>query len=753
VSRLLESFDQAASAAGTTPAKKKSLTDTFDEVAAPAPAPRAPAAAPEPKPEHWWQVTASEQKKLDEMKTAEQGGAGVGVMQAGLHALTGAGSSLYGLVRAGGALAGGGSLQDASDEISNAQRDYTYQPPEGSAGARLLGAAAVPLSALARGTENLGDRTLAATGSPALATLADVGTNTAATLGGGKLLSSVLKTRAAAAPAPAVPPRVEPALSPVPPAAAPLAIDPAAPAPNLTLQPQATVPVRSAGFQGADPSQAAPAPSLTLQPQAAVPARSPGFPGAEPAEPGVAPPAPAPETAPGYLDPSLQVPPQPAALPPPQLEHASEGLQLAVARAQERGTPINPDVLQRHVEADTLPVPVRMSEGQATLNPSLISQEMNSRGGKAPPVPPEFYNAQGRALAQNLDVIRQRAAPDVVADNPTDHGQVLVDQYKAMDAPVVADIDAKYQALRDANGGDFPVDAPALLANTKAALKSQLLTGDAPASQMAALEGLAEDGKMSYEQFLNLRRNLGNVARTSADGNTRTAAGIMVQELEKLPLQGGAAEMKPLADAARSAARARFQAMDADPAYKAAVNDGVQPGEASPLADDFVQKYMINGKRANVHRMRQNLANQPLAIQTMPAATMDYLRAKAKADVDTGQFNASSYNNVVDKLSPKLDILMDPASAATVQQVGNVARYTTVQPKGSFVNNSNTLVGMGIDVAKNRIGDALNTATLGATGTISGIAKGIGQVRAARAATAPGAGMTRLSDLVPPAGE
>lgn len=692
-----------------------------DAAPAPAPAPAAHAGAPAPAaqgglPEFTWD-------------SHQNDGAGPALLQVGAHAVTGAGSRLYGLVRGLGALAGGGTLIDAANEVEDAQKKYTYEPPEGSGGAQLLNLAGgmkySPLKLLAQGTESLGDRTLEATHSPALATLADVGANTIASYGAGKVLSRAVggKPAAATPAAPAAPPaRVEPTMSPPPAIAAPT------PPVDLQLAPQQPVPARSAPFPSSEPPVAPPADAAPL---AAA--------------------APAPESAPGYLDPGLQLPPAPAPLPAPQLQHASDDLQLAVARAQERGAPINPEVLQRHVEADTLPVPIRLSQGQATLDPATISQEMNSRGGKAPPVPPEFYNAQGKALAQNLDVIRQRAAPDVTADNPTDHGQVLVDQYKAMDAPIVADIDAKYQALRDANGGDFPVDAPQLLANTKAALKKELLTHDAPASQMSELEGLAGDGKMSFEQFLSLRRNLGNIARASADGNTRTAASIMVNELEQLPLQGGAADLQPLATAARSAARARFQAMDADPAYKAAVSDGVGMGEASPLADSFVQKYLINNPRANVYQMRRNLAGQPLALQTIPAATVDFLRTKAKADVQTGQFNAASFNGTVDKLGPKFDALMDPASAATLQQVGNVAKYTTVQPKGSFVNNSNTLVGMGLDVAKNRIGDALNTATLGATGTIAGIAKGIGQVRAAKAATAPGAGITKLSDLAPPA--
>lgn len=728
----LDAFDQAVAAVPAAAPKKKTTLDAFDQAAA-APRPPAPApTAPEPAPAHWWQVTPSQQAQIDAMREQEGNEAGPSLLKAGAHVATSAGSSLYGLVRGLGAMAGGGSLSDAVNEINDVQQKYTYNPPAGSGAAQLLGAASVPLSLLAKGTGALGDKTLEATGSPALATLADVGTNMAVTLGAGKALGTLVKPKAAA-PAP-LPPRVEPAM----------------PAPAAPPAPQPL----SATVNSA--------PNLTLTPQAAVPARSPAFP--EPAAAPVPTPAgptaaPAPEAAPGYLDPSLQVPAQapaaaapPAApmIPPPQLEHASDGLQLAVARAQEAGTPINPDVLQRHIEADTLPVPMQLTFGQATLDPVAISQEMNSRGGKAPPVPPEFYNAQGRALAQNLDVIRRNAAPDVTATDPLQHGQVLIDQYKAMDAPVQADIAAKYKALEDANGGQFPLDGQALASNTQAALDKALKSSSVPADLQANLDKFANGRQMTFQDFETMRSDAADAQRTATDGRQRAAAGIVRQQLEAMPLTPEAAGLKPLADQARAAAKARFDALDSDPAYKAAINDGVDPGQASPLADNFVQKYIIGAPRANILQMRQNLAGSPIAQQTIPAATVDYLRGKSKADVETGQFNASTYNGVVDKLGPKFDALMDPASAATLQQVGNVAKYTTVQPKGSYVNNSNTLVGMGLDVAKNRIGDALNTATLGATGTIAGIAKGIGQVRAARAATAPGAGITKLSDLAPP---
>lgn len=554
-------------------------------------------------------------------------------------------------------------------------------------------------------------------------------------------LSSLVKPLAA--PAPQL--RIEPTMPgqlPAPPLAVAqpelargVAVDPA---PGSMASQPPTSPVAE---------QSSPA-NLELAPQEPIAGRSAPFPssetpaGAPAATPGI---APAPETAPSYLDPELQVP---APLPPPQLQHASPELQQAIAKTQASGTPINPDVVQRHVEADTLPVPIRLTAGQATLDPTAISLEKNSRGAVQPLVSPDFYNQQYKALAENMDVIRQNAAPDVTATDPTQHGQVLIDQYKAMDAAAQADISAKYQALKDANGGNFPVDGSAFAQQAQAALKADNVQRFLPPQIQGIVEDAGAGGQMTYNDFENFRTILAKAARApTLDGNSVHAVNVVRNALESLPMADEAAAVKPLADAARQAAKARFDAIDADPAYKAAINDGVKPGEASPEADDFVKNYLIGAPRANILQMRRNLAGSPIAQQTIPAATVDYLSGKAKADVETGKFNAASYNGVVDKLKPKFDALVDPASAATLQQVGNVAKYTTVQPGGSFVNNSNTLVGMGWDVAKNRVGDAINTASYGATGTIAGIAKGLKQAKAAKAATAPGAGITKFSDL------
>jgi hypothetical protein len=369
---------------------------------------------------------------------------------------------------------------------------------------------------------------------------------------------------------------------------------------------------------------------------------------------------------------------------------------------------VNLPTLQRHIEADTLPVPVRLTEGQATGDVVKLSKEQNRRGQD--PALAQRFNEQNGQLVENLNAFKDKTAPDVYGSRTMDHGQGLIDSYKTLDNTLKTDIDGKYQALRDAAGGDFPVDAKALLGNVEASLKKQLLSNDAPVSQMKELQRLSSENAMTFEDFLSLRRNLGQVARTSADGNVRTAASIMVKELEKLPLQAGAKELKPLADAARSAAKNRFQMLERDPAYRAAIDDVVP-------AEKFVEKFVINGHNKNVQTMINHL--DPESRQHMAAGTINYLRDRAGIIDDQGNFSQAGYNKALKFLDDanKLPIIFDGETATGLKTLGNVARYTQAQPRGAFVNNSNTLVGALAERGKALVGKAaetgLNTAVPG----------------------------------------
>lgn len=423
------------------------------------------------------------------------------------------------------------------------------------------------------------------------------------------------------------------------------------------------------------------------------------------------------------------------------LANASPDLQKAVSNIQPNK--VNVPVLQRHIEADSLPEPVRLTNGQATGDVSQLSIEQNRRG--ADPELAARFNEQNGQLVKNLDAIRETAAPDAYGTKTIENSDSLIDTYKKLDDSRNKVINEKYQALRDANGGDFPIDAPILLDNVKASLKKELLTNDAPVSQMAELNRMASEKSMTFEDYLSLRRNLGQVARTSADGNVRTAAGLMIQELENLPLQEAAKQLKPLADKARSAAKARFDMLKKDPAYDAAVNNSVPP-------DTFIQKFVVNGTRDNVQTMIDQLGRDSVAHQHMSAGTLNWLREKA---VDSsGNFSQAAFNKALNQLdkSQKLNLVFNPDSSSTLKTLGNVAQYTQAQPKGSFVNNSNTLVGAmaeraagGLETLGNVVGGGKFGLPLGSM--VRGQVQKIKESQKTKKALEPAAGVTSLKDI------
>ena len=423
------------------------------------------------------------------------------------------------------------------------------------------------------------------------------------------------------------------------------------------------------------------------------------------------------------------------------LASASPELKQAVSNIPPNK--VNVPVLQRHIEADSLPEPVRLTNGQATGDVSQLSMEQNRRG--ADPELAARFNEQNGQLIKNMDAIREIAAPDAYGTKTIENSDSLIDTYKKLDAERNTVINQKYQALRDAAGGEFPIDAPALLDNVKAALKKDLLSNDAPASQMAELSRMAADKSMTFEDYLSLRRNLGDIARTSADGTTRRAASLMIQELENLPLQDGAKQLKPLADEARSAAKARFQMLEKDPAYKAAVEDSVAP-------DKFMEKFVVNGTRDNVKTMIDQLGRDSVAHQHMSAGTLNWLREKA---IDSsGNFSQAAFNKALNQLdkSEKLNLVFNPDASSTLKTLGNVAHYTQAQPKGAFVNNSNTLVGAmaeraagGLEAAANAIGGGKFGIPVGSM--VRGQVQKFKAAKETKKALEPGAGVTSLKDI------
>lgn len=395
---------------------------------------------------------------------------------------------------------------------------------------------------------------------------------------------------------------------------------------------------------------------------------------------------------------------------------AAPEIQSIIASA---GKDVHPTAAARHAEASSLPVRVDLTRGQATGDSGLISMEKNNRG-KFPELA-EIFDRQNGQLIENFDEIRQSVAPDVAARG-VELGQMAVDAYKGMDAPVRADITAKYKALEDANGGAFPLSGVDFAAAADAALIKANRARFLPAEVRGILDDVRETGAMTFADFENYRTILAEQSRKAdraGDGTASYAIGAVRNALESLPMTGETAALKPLADAARNAARARFDRIKSDPAYKAAIGDGVPVGEPSPIADKFMQSYVVKGKAANVQNMIGNLGNDPINRQILSAGVLDHLKEVSGIDLRTNQGNVSQagLNKAIKDLSLSgngLEVLGRDA-ATTLDTLGSVAKYTMHQSKASFINNSNTAVAAAANGAKNLALGALDVKTLGAT--------------------------------------
>jgi len=363
----------------------------------------------------------------------------------------------------------------------------------------------------------------------------------------------------------------------------------------------------------------------------------------------------------------------------------------------------NVPTFMRHIEADSLPVPIRLTKGQANGDIVQLSNEQNRRG-KDPELAQRF-NEQNGLLIENINEIRSLAAPDAYGTKIIENSQGIIDAYKTIDGARNEKISKAYKALEDANGGAWPVDALAIVRNADAMLAKKLKTNFVPPGIAADLKAFREGAPMTFEQFEALRTNLAAEARKaerSGDGNAAMASSIVREALEQLPLTGPAAtKLKPLADSARSLAKERFDMLKKDPAYKAAVDDAVS-------ADKYLQKFVVNGVNKNIATMVNHLGKDSVAHQHMAAGTVNWLKDKAGIVDETGNFTQAGYNKALKQLDDvkNMEQIFTPDAASQLKTLGNVARYTQAQPRGAFVNNSNTLVGALAEKAKQGIGVA-----------------------------------------------
>ena len=434
----------------------------------------------------------------------------------------------------------------------------------------------------------------------------------------------------------------------------------------------------------------------------------------------------------------------------PDISQASAPLKRAIQEASDKGA-VNETARDNHLEADKHGV--QLMEGQATRDAVQFSNEQNSTHGAIR----KRINDQETQLVDALDNIRHEAGPGSVQNNPIENGQIGVDALKAYDEPVKAAIDAKYAAARKASAtGDLQMNGATFVKDAMDLLKPQNKYRFLPPTAKGILNDVHEaGGYMTLDDFQAYSTQLGNEiakARAAGDGNAAFAIGKVNEALQKVqPAGAETAAAKALFDEARAAAKARFDAIDADPAYEAAINDvsmnGVKRGKPSDLADKFMDKYVLSAPRAQLERTMSKLS--PEAREAVASHTLSTIRQSAVGS--TGKISPSNYNRAVSKYDPKLDLLINPETQESLESLGRVIHNAKVEPPGGFVNYSKSGV---ISNAAHGVAGELGQAALDAKtfGMGSKIIRGFTENSFAKRSLAPGAGLTKPAPEPPPIG-
>ena len=395
-------------------------------------------------------------------------------------------------------------------------------------------------------------------------------------------------------------------------------------------------------------------------------------------------------------------------------------LQEAIGRASPelanelkglRPEQINKPALENQLMADTLPVPVRLTKGQALQDPSLISFERNERGMKGELA--QHYNEQNKALQENANLIKQKTGEGTFETDFVANSERAIEAFQQLNKDRQSSISDAYKSLEDLGAGKIEVDSKTFAQNAKSALTANEDIDFLPSTIKTKVDSYLEGKPMNFAQYENLRTQIARETRkaqSAQDGNAVHALTLVRGELEKLPLIGETAEAKVVADQARSLAKQEFDLLDkTKPTYNKTYADIVNGGADS---SNFIPQVVFRSKNVDFAKALDMLSNNPDAVKQLRAGAMDYMIRESTDK--SGNFNTGKFTGFINNLdvNKKLTALFGE-DAQVLKDLAKTGQLIEARPRGSFVNESNTMVGALGQYAKGATEHGVNIAAKG----------------------------------------
>ena len=359
--------------------------------------------------------------------------------------------------------------------------------------------------------------------------------------------------------------------------------------------------------------------------------------------------------------------------------------ELKAQLAKENPANIDPKVLERYVDADS--VGVRLFKGQAEQDPNLISFERNTRGQDPRLV--EGLKQQNEALQKKVGEVKEKSAPDVFAPDYVANAEGAMEFIGSKIKQNESAVGEAYKALDDFGAGKIEVDSKTFGQNAIKALSEKEDIDFLPSIIKTKIDTYAEGKPMNFAQYENLRTQIARETRKAQkadDGNAVHALTLVRGELEKLPLIGETIEAKLLADKARSTAKAEFDLLNRDsPNYNKVYADLVN-GKTD--TKDFIQSAVLRSKNKDFAKTME-LFDDPTAKQHLRAGALDVI---IRDSTDTsGKFKPAAFAKAIENLdvNKKLDVLFGE-EAQMLRKIAKTGQLVEARPAGAFVNESNT---------------------------------------------------------------
>jgi len=361
-----------------------------------------------------------------------------------------------------------------------------------------------------------------------------------------------------------------------------------------------------------------------------------------------------------------------------------QGLRDEVSKAFSGGQKLDAAALLRKKDFEAVGIDPLL--GQITRDPMQFAQELNLRGvsGVGDPIAARL-NGQALALKNGVGQFAGDAAESFKA------GEQLSTSLKGIDDSMRQRVSGLYQAARNDAGKDLDVPLQGLAQDYAQILQD---FGDkVPSGVRNNLNALGLDPLnpsnqkklFTIEDADKLLKVINQNDPGMADKPMSTALTSLRNAVKNAVLSADATggPFKPAVDAAAQ----RFRLHEAIPSLEAAAN-------GTTAADDFVKRFVINGKVNDVQGMGKLLASvdKDAYQQARSQLGADLQRAAFGENMagDKG-FAQERFNKRLRELgTDKLSAFFSPEEIANLKTLGRVGSYITSQPAGSAVNNSNT---------------------------------------------------------------